>query len=152
MAASLIVSKKRILVYTKEDEDGSIKYYSYNTDKELKLCSYTHNFTTRSGIQITCLTYASYKSARNLLFPNLSVDSNVIGFLMPFDEFAKDKLGTNIDSISMQQANTLLKFYNLFNGQGKPFSLSFDVNESHKIIERQLRYKFEEKSQEQPKI
>ena len=71
---------------------------------------------------------------------------------MSFDEFAKDKLGTNIDSISMQQANTLLKFYNLFNGQGKPFSLSFDVNESHKIIERQLRYKFEEKSQEQPKI
>lgn len=142
---SLNVSKSRTLVYKEKDKEGKIHYYNYSTGKEVKLCVHTSNFTTRSCVSVNVMASISVISGINYLFPNISVESDLVGLLVPFNEFAKEKIGVNPEKISVAQASKLVKFYNMFKG-GKPFRLTDNEEESHKIISEKLGYNFKPSS------
>lgn len=141
---NLIVSRKRVLVYSETDENGNTKYYNYKTGKEVKICEHTHNYLTKSNYQISILSYLSSLHGVNLLFPKLSYDYNIVGFLVPFDDFSQEKIGINSESLSVTQKFRLLNFYNLF--AGKPFYLKDNIEESEEIIQNKLGYKFGEQA------
>ena len=45
----IIVSPKKVLIYSKVDENGNIKYYNYENGEEVKESSYQSSFDTKSS-------------------------------------------------------------------------------------------------------
>jgi len=46
------------------------------------------------------MTYISVINGINYLFPNISAESDSVGLLVPFNEFAKEKIGVNPENVS----------------------------------------------------
>lgn len=127
----VLVKPKRILIYSKVDEDGNVRYYDYKTSEEVVESSYHSSFTTKSSPMQSL--YSSYinrimpmpiSEIREQIIARYNTKIREVGYFVPFADFVQEKLGVRIETISPLLADKLLRLINV--GVGKTFLLSFD--------------------------
>ena len=137
---TIIVRPKRVLIYSKVDEDGTVRYYNYKTGEEVVEYSYESSFETSSS-PLGSL-YCGYinrtmpmpiSGLREHILARYNARKKEVGYFIPFTEFIQQKFGVSIDSISPILADKLLRLINV--GAGKPFALSFDPEVAKEQLE-----------------
>ena len=138
---TIFISPKRVLLYSKTDADGNIKYYRYKTGEEVSETSYNSSFYTQSSPMknlysgyIHGFTNLPITELRQLCDKMYENKTKAVGYFIPFSEFMEDKFGTSFDSCSPRVASKLVTLANLTTN-GKKIILSQDKE----IAEEQLQ-------------
>ena len=137
---TIIVRPKRVLIYSKVDEDGSVRYYNYKIGEEVVEYSYESSYKTNSSPlgslycgYINRIIPMPIPGIREHILARYNAKRKEVGYFIPFTDFIQQKFGVNIDSISPAVADKLLRLINV--GAGKPFALSFDTEIAKEQLE-----------------
>lgn len=113
---NIIVSKKKILVYSSRDENGELKFYEYPSDKEVKETSFSSSYSTESNsmANLYCMCINSgypmpIESIRKSIIEEFKRKSNLVGYFIPIEEYFK----TSHTITSPTIAETLINLVNL---------------------------------------
>ena len=125
----IIVTPKKVLIYSKVDQDGNVKYYRYGTDEEVHESSYECSYDSASSPLLSL--YSGYingwfvlpiKSMREGYNEMYSKKKKEVGYFIPFSQYMEEHYGVSMSSISPAMADKVLKLLNI--GSGKSFELS----------------------------
>lgn len=136
----VFVTPKKVLVYSKVDENGNIKYYNYKTGEEVKECSYESSFETTSSplesiycCYINRLFVLPIPSMRQYCNEKYEQKKKEVGYFIPFSQFMEERFGVSMSSITPAMADKVLKLLNI--GAGKPFELSSNQEKAKEQLE-----------------
>lgn len=146
---NVIVSPKKVLVYSKVDQDGNVKYYNYETGEEVKESSYESSFETNSSplASIYCcyingLFALPIPSMREHCIARYEAKKKEVGYFIPFSQYMEERFGISVDSMPPSVAHKVLRVLNI--GCGKGFKLSFDKEIARRQLEEMIGYHFGE--------
>lgn len=136
----VFVTPKKVLVYSKVDEDGNIKYYNYKTGEEVKESSYESSFETTSSplesiycCYINGLFVLPIPSMRQYCIDKYKQKKKEVGYFIPFGQFMEERFGVSMSSITPAMADKVLKLFNI--GAGKTFELSSNPEKAKEQLE-----------------
>ena len=138
---TIVVTPKRVLIYSSTDEDGNVKYYNYKTGEEVEEKSFKSSFYTNSSS--TTSLYSGYihgifplpiPSMRESFLRLHERKLKEVGYFIPFNEYMEDKLGFSCSSISLELASSLVRLTNV--GSGRPFELSTSTDTAKMQLEK----------------
>lgn len=126
---TIFVNPKRVLIYSKTDTDGTIRYYNFKTGEEVTEKSFKSSFYTTSS-PTTSLYCAHVHGLFKIPFGDMRKEfddkfterTKAIGYFIPFDEYMENKLGISIKRPSLLLASKLVSLTNI--GCGITFPLS----------------------------
>lgn len=141
----IIIDPKRSLVlkckYEKDDT-----YFDVSTLEAVTPLNYSSSYYSTSSASGTI--YCGYidhifnsgiGSINEEIIRKRKKDMNQCGYLMTFREYIKKKLGINIDEVTLNQANALLKLTNMV--RSKKFILSDIPEEAKKQLDKKVYMK-----------
>ena len=129
---TIFINPKRVLIYSKTDENGNIRYYNYKNHEEVEEKIFESSFYTPSNA--TTSLYCGYihrkypleiASIRTSFDKILESRLNAVGYFIPFDKYMEKKLGVSFD-VSPSLASKILQLTNIT--CGKTFALSKNKN------------------------
>ncbi len=149
MRHHIMVSPKRVLVYSQIDPAGFTRYYLYETDEEIRpqnfKCSYeavpsyfTRLFCYYMNGKVGFPDNETYNTVRSMHYRY----QKTFGYFIPFGEYMEKGLGISIDFLVPEMVHKLLKLMNV--GVGEPFELSTDPEIARQQLEEKLGFQFGE--------
>ena len=137
----IVVSQRKVLIYSVTDENGVTRYYRYPSKEEVTETIFESSYSTESSS--TENLYCWYIAGAPIPFSNLRErfneryrqNTSLVGYFVPIEEF----LNLPFDVTSPFVASTLLKLINV-NRKGYVV-LSMDPAEAKKQIEEIMRRK-----------
>ena len=145
----ILVSPKKVLVVSKVDEDGNIKYYNYKTGEEVKEYSYETSFeTTSSPLESLYCCYVNgifalpFKDMRESFNKKHAELRKRVGYFIPFSQYMEERFGVSMSSITPAMASKILRLLNI--GVGDEFELSSDSEKAKEQL-AQLGYHMQTK-------
>lgn len=123
----LVVFPKKILIYTKLDHKGNIRYYNADTKKEIYIRSETtpmYSYETKSSPNLDLLDSCragrstGIASINKELLEELNSFYNLYDFVIPIEEYLEERLGKKIENISLLKAKLFLKILNPISNKG----------------------------------
>ena len=118
-----MVFPKRILLYTKTDEQGNFVYYDADTNEKIEILDELtplHSYETKSSSTLNLLEMVKrgvstgIASMNQDLINKLDSMYNQYGLVTPFEEFYEQKFGRKLENVSLKTAKKNLKLINLF--------------------------------------
>lgn len=133
----VVVTPEKRLVFSSTGEDGVAKYYDYKTGKEITLYDKTSSYSTKADpVSSICLSnpFASGTVGPANLLEDLSKLGNNnglrYGFVVPFEDYIKNKFGKAYN-VSNPKVASLLLFAMATN---RATELSFDPAEAEQQL------------------
>ena len=112
------VSKKKYLVYSTIDENGTIRYYDYESKRLLNDQTITHSYITNANKK--SIEYYSFKDIINNRFnkkklrKKYEIKEEKFGFFMPLNEYIEMNMPFYKKEISsLRRANAIVRFLNI---------------------------------------
>ena len=133
------VNPKKVLVREVE-EDGKKIIVDCKTSRRLFVVNYTSSFESSSSCGSTIyLSGWPLGPLREEADSFFRYKASQIQFLIPFREYASDRLGLDIEQVSMIRARAIVNFLNAT--EGRTFKLSFDKEKAASQIRRRVFHK-----------
>lgn len=135
----IIVSPKRVLIYSKVDDEGTVRYYRYGTDEEVFDKEYPSSFSTTSSPWASL--YCGYvnghcsmpiKGLRDEFKARHDRKSKEVAYFIPFSQYMEEKFGISLDSISPAVASKIIRILNVSAGK------SFELDRDRSVAREQL--------------
>lgn len=138
----LVVFPKKVLLYSKIDENGEMAFYNFDTNKKIKVVNYeplcSYETDANCGYNLVAMGKMGYStgvaSINKEIMREIKEGFNEYGLVVPFEEFCEEKFGKKMEHISLTKAKILLRLSNLF--VGKPIVLSIDPEIAEKQLEK----------------
>lgn len=132
---TIFINPKRVLIYSKTDEEGNVRYYNYQTSEEVDEKCFTSSFYTASSPMRSLYCHFVYgmwlipfDDMREGFKRKFVQRTKDVGYFIPFDEYMECKLGISLKHPPLLLASKLVDLTNI--GAGKEFPLSQDEKEA----------------------
>ena len=138
----IILTRNKKLVYSSIDEDGTTRYYDYDTDEEVTEYQGKASYSTEAGAY-SSLYYMYTQGGYPMPIPGIRADMEKqaqeeykakYGYFVPFTEYLYNRLGIKIKIINPKVARALLRFL----PKQDKLVLSLDEEEAHEQLETYL--------------
>lgn len=149
MKHHIMVSPKRVLVYSRVNQAGFTRYYLYETGEEIKEQSFKCSFEAVPSYYTRLFCYymtdkvafpdnETYNIVRSMYYRY----QKTFGYFIPFSEYMEKGLGVSMDFLVPEMVYKLLNLMNM--GVGEPFELSTDPEIARQQLEEKLGFQFGE--------
>ena len=129
----IVIDPKRKLI-RKEIENGQEKLIDCKTNKRVYISNFTESFWTESSCtQSVFLSDYPLGPLSDNAKKYFERKTSQIQFLIPLDEYIKERLGIEIKELTIKQALFIINLLNL--RETKSFTLSFNNEEAKEQIE-----------------
>lgn len=138
---AVFISQKKVLIFSKTDENGVVRYYNYKTGEEVQENSYECSFETQSS-PLESLYCCYINGLFALPFPSMREEFNKkyaqkrkeVGYFIPFSQYMEEHYGVSMKSIPPVLADKVLSLLNI--GARYQILLSEDSNEAKEQLEK----------------
>lgn len=138
---AVFVSQKKVLIFSKVDENGVVRYYNYKTGEEVQENSYECSFETQSS-PLESLYCCYINGLFALPIPSMREEFNrrydelrkQVGYFIPFSQYMEEHYGVSMSSIPPVLADKVLRLLNI--GARYQILLSEDPDKAKEQLER----------------